>query len=86
MSREEELKNLYAVITYIWKVLKETDYRTMTDAKWEEIIADAQKKCEDIHKIDVPIGKLFQIFNYCIYDYLNPSLRDRWEREYKDLH
>lgn len=84
MDRPEELKNLYAIITYCWNVLKQTDYRNMTDEKWEEIIEDAKKKTESLHKIDVPLGKLLQTMNYCIYDYLCPSVRKKYEEDYRN--
>lgn len=83
MDRQEELKNLYAIITYCWEVLKTTDYRNMTNEKWESIIDDAEKKTASLHKIDVPLGKLLQTMNYCIYDYLTPGVRKQYQEDYQ---
>lgn len=84
MNREEELKNLYAVITYAWKVLKEHDYRNMSGEEWEKLIADTGDKYEGLLVEDKIMGRLFIQIMFLIYDYLSPKAREGWLRDAKN--
>lgn len=78
MDRKDELQELYAIITYFWKMLKERDWRNpISESEWDAIVEDYSQKQMELEKKDFCLGKIFKEFGFATIDYIDVAKRKR---------